>query len=189
MRLLSSVMAVLAAAACGRSEPYGREEVQPATLCQAVMGTPQLHDVAAWPLGACLDVTFAPGAEAHARGLHLALLEWAASPGTWLCFNPPMPGEPGGRAVHVAVERLDPGALSVATVTFEQGVLVAADVSFDPAFEPSHGAFLHTAGQVLGFTRTDGVESVLDARSPQEVLPALTEADRQSVAAVYPACR
>src|SRR4051794_28571758 len=111
MRRLLLVTAI----ACGRTEPHDGAPATPERLCQAVMGTPQVQHIAAWPVGACLDVTFEGGAEAqtHTQKLHGALLEWAAAPDTWLCFNAPMPGSAGGRAVHVQVSEITSGTLTL----------------------------------------------------------------------------
>lgn len=182
------VLAVLAG--CGRTEPHGGKDPQTGTLCQAVMSEPQVNELALWPAGPCLDITYEAGAETHAMGLHAALLEWAAAPGTWLCFNPPMPGVAmDGRVVHVREGVTGPFNTSLATLKYGGRELLAADVVFSPGATFTHGMYLHTAGQLLGFQRTDGVESVINARTPDAVLPMLTPADLQSVAAVYPACR
>lgn len=188
MRSMLVVLAVLAG--CGRSEPHGGEDPQIGQLCQAVMSEPQVKEIAVWPAGACLDLTYEPGAEGHAMGLHAALLEWAAAPGTWLCFNPPMPGAArDGRVVHVREGETGPHSTSLASVKYDGRELLAADVVFSRSFTFTHGMYLHTAGQLLGFQRTAGVESVINAATIDDVLPMLTPADLQSVAAVYPACR
>ena len=182
-------LAVVLLFGCGRSEPFG-EAMQVGTLCQAVMTEPQVKELATWPAGACLDVTFEQGAGDHAARLHAALLEWAAAPGTWLCFNPPVAAEASApRTVHVKVGSTNGPALSLATVDYTGSELTRAEVTFSDEHTFTHGMFLQAAGQLLGFQRTEGVESVLNAYTPGEVLPMLSEADLQSVAAVYPACR
>ena len=189
MRSLLLLLVVLAG--CGRTEPHA-DALRAETLCQAVMGVPQVKNLAAWPFGNCLDVTYSPGAEVHAQGLHAALVEWAGAPGTWLCFNPPQPGAPDqARAVHVEVGVTTPTTVSEVTVRHDlHGALLGAQVIISPGQTLSAGGYLFTAGQVLGFGRTDGVASVLDATTLDAARDAkLTEADLQSVAAVYPACR
>ncbi len=184
---MRSMLAVtLLLAACGRTEPHA-QPMQPATLCQAVMGTPQVKELAVWPSGTCLDITYDAGAAEHAQSLYAALLEWASAPGTWLCFNPPMEGAPAARGVHVR----GGGApqLALVTLDYRGRELLRSEVVFSDDFTLTHGVYLHEAGKLLGFQRTSDVESVLNAWTPDDVLPMLSEADLQSVAAVYPACR
>ncbi|MBK7857605.1 MAG: hypothetical protein IPJ65_03045 [Archangiaceae bacterium] len=192
---LVAVLLVLGLAACGRSDIADPDPHPPGVACQAIMGTPRLRFTAAWPVGTCLDITFSAGAEQHARRLRDALLTWvASSPGTWLCFNPVKPGEAvAARTVHVRVgETLSPSAVAETTLTYSQETktVLTAEVVYSPEFpDPGATSYLHCAGQVLGFARTDGVDSVLNLSTLDDEPRPLSAADRQSTLAIYPACR
>ncbi len=102
-----------------------------------------------------------------------------------------MPGVAAAeRAIHVVVgPTLVASNASLVEVTHNlKGVLLDAQVTFDPEVDFKHGDYLHAAGQLLGFQRTAGVDTVVNAIRLNEA-KALTAADLQSVAAVYPACR
>src|SRR5262249_15332900 len=95
------------------------------------------------------------------------------------------------RRIHVTL--LAPGGfvVDVPTLTFSQatGELLTASVAIDTTLPISVGAWLTIAGKLLGFQHTSAVDSVLNEEISTPTRTALTDADLQSVATVYPACR
>jgi len=164
------------------------------------------------PLDQCIAVTYEGAAQPYLASFTDALAKWTAPGCTWMCFGaavrndtiPPETGAPGGVAALKADRRLHlglwrPGDLDgpngslvgsvTSTYDASTAALYNARVVVGPASAtPDSIPMLVFVGQALGFSWSQGRESVLADPTLGAVPAALGADDLQSICAAYPKC-
>ena len=190
------LLAVLLSSACGRTEAYGRivpckrnPEQTPLLTVQTVNGTQRV-----WNKSECIPVTYAPSLESLKPTLQAALDAWDQVECTGLCFAPPVPNKDApandfdhrlhvadtGGGIGTAWEVLSDGRTSQ---TLHATIFVGS--------KSTTGDLMKQLGFVLGFeSKTASFrDTVLEEGQVPNPRTGLGMLDRQSVCAVYPACR
>lgn len=190
------LLATILLCSCGRTTSYGRPpgcirnpEQTPALTVQQTNGAPRV-----WNRELCIPVTYAPALEKLKPTLQAALDAWDQVDCTGLCFEPlisnkELPLEDRDRRLHIADnggglgsawEVLSDGRTSQ---TLHATIFISASATM--------GDVMKQLGFVLGFEARQAAfrDTVLEEFQVPNPRTGLGALDRQSVCAVYPACR
>ncbi|GEM_PF-3178837 len=189
------VLTLLLGTACGRTQSYGK----PACIADAV-GTPDVGlqklpngTPRVWNRELCIPVTYAPSLEKLLPDIQTALDAWDQVACTGLCFEAPVankevPTADLDRRLHF-FDAVSPTNAWELLSEGNTGYTLHATIFVSN--KSNLGELLRQVGSVLGFEgrkpnfRDTVMEEVL-VPNPRTMLGSL---DRQSVCAVYPACR
>lgn len=194
--LLALVAFAAAAAGCGRSQSYTTKppcvrnpEGTPELSLQLANGMPRV-----WNKEKCIAVTYAPTLVKLKPTLQAALDAWDAVGCTGLCFEEP-------------AEAKDPPTTDFDTRLHLADAMTGAGTAWELLNDGRNGRTLHatlfvtdantvgdlmrSVGFVLGFEASPkgGRDTVLEEPAVPSLRTELGSIDRQSVCAVYPACR
>ncbi len=181
--------------ACGRTQSYGKPACLPGTV-----GTPDvtLQTLSngvprVWNRDACIPVTYAPTLEKLLPDIRTALDAWDQVVCTGLCFETPVankaaPAADLDRRLHF-FDAVSPTNAWELLSEGNTGYTLHATIFVSN--KSNLGEMLRQVGSVLGFmgSKPDSRDTVMEevlVPNPRTGLGAL---DRQSVCAVYPACR
>ncbi len=194
--VLRALLFGLVLSGCGRSELLGPHELDfngsagadAARVCPGgTRRTPTVAVTTAWAKG-CIDVSYVDELASELPLLRGAMAAWSSPDCTSVCFSlKPWPTRPNTRTIllhedHGALRPSD-GALTVyyGNVPGFSSVREMASLIRRPGTSVTAEDYLSAVGVALGFEATRGVDSAVN--SPRATL---TEADLQSVCALYP---
>ena len=190
------LLVLLLCVSCGRTTSYGR----PASCIRNPQQTPALEVqqvdgmTRAWNRERCVPVTYAPSLEKLKPKVQAALDAWDQVECTGLCFEAPTarqnpPTDDADYRLHVADTGAGTGGAWELLNDGRTAQTLHATIYAGTA--STTGDLLKQLGYVLGFQAKKAAfrDTVLEEARAPNPRTGLGELDRQSVCALYPACR